>query len=227
MKRIAEPELMNEPAQVQAYACADFEQPHSRFIELLIECFAASLQTGDDNSECFALDLGCGPADISRRFARALPAYQVHAVDGAANMVAMADSLNRECGLDQRIQLFTALISDLRLPQAHYNVIFSNSLLHHLLDANAIWKAIARYSQPGTLVFVMDLLRPDTTARARELVETYAANETEILRQDFYHSLCAAYTIDEVQQQLHQCGMDYCKTRQVSDRHLIVYGITP
>jgi ubiquinone/menaquinone biosynthesis C-methylase UbiE len=227
MKRTAEPELMNDPAQVQAYAYADFEQPHSRFIELLMECFASSLETKDDNCVRYAVDLGCGPADISRRFARALPGYQVHAVDGAANMIAMADRINQECGLHQRIQLFTSLISDLRLPQAHYDVIFSNSLLHHLHDANEIWETITRYARQGTLVFVMDLLRPETTAQASELVEAYAANETEILRQDFYHSLCAAYTIDEVQQQLHQCGMDYCQPRQVSDRHLIIYGISP
>jgi trans-aconitate methyltransferase len=227
MRRTAEPELMNDPAQVQAYAYADFEQAHSRFIELLMECFASSLTNHDDNSTRYAVDLGCGPADISRRFVQALPGYQVHAVDGAANMIAMADSINREHGLHQRIQLFTSLVSDPRLPRTHYDIIFSNSLLHHLHDANDIWKAISRYSRQGTLVFVMDLLRPETTAQAKELVETYTADETEILRQDFYHSLCAAYTIDEVQEQLHQCGMDYYQTRQVSDRHLIVYGISP
>jgi trans-aconitate methyltransferase len=126
MKRTAEPELMNDPAQVQAYASADFEQPHSRFIELLMEYFASSLTTKADNSVRYAVDLGCGPADISRRFAQALPGYQVHAVDGAANMIAMADRINREYGLQQRIQLYTSLISDLRLPRAHYDVIFSN-----------------------------------------------------------------------------------------------------
>jgi hypothetical protein len=94
-------------------------------------------------------------------------------------------------------------------------------------SATEIWQAIKHYAKKGTLVFVMDLLRPETTAKAKELVDTYAADETEILRQDFYHSLCAAYTLDEVQEQLLRCGMDYCQTRQVSDRHLIVYGISP
>ncbi len=227
MKRIAEPELMNEPSQVQAYASADFEQPHSLFIALLLEYFANSLPADDDNATRYALDLGCGPGDISRRFARALPAYQIHGVDGAANMVDMAARLNHESGLHRRIQLFTALINDLSLPQAHYDIIFSNSLLHHLHEADDIWKAVSRYAQAGTMVFVMDLLRPQTPAQAGELVETYAADETDILRHDFYHSLCAAYTIDEVDEQLHRCGLDYCTASQVSDRHLIVYGITP
>ena len=227
MKRIAEPELMNETAQVEAYAFADFEQPHAYFIELLTDCFANQLDSLDNASTHYALDLGCGPADISRRVAAALPAWQVHAVDGAANMIAMADRLNRTAGLQQRIQLFTAMLNDLRLPRQYYQAIFSNSLLHHLHQPDELWQAITGHAQSGTLVFVMDLLRPQTVDRARELVETYAADEPRILREDFYHSLCAAYTIDEVQQQLLRNGIDYCDIRQVSDRHLIVYGECP
>ncbi len=227
MHRIAEAELMNTPEQVQAYANADFEQPHSYFIELLLDCFADSLSTEPGDSLCYALDLGCGPADISRRFARALPHYQIDAVDGAANMIAMAARLNQACGLDQRIQLFTALLSELELARTHYDVIFSNSLLHHLHDPDQIWGTINRYAQTGTRVFVMDLLRPETTAQAAELVQTYASDEAEILRQDFYHSLCAAYSLDEVQGQLQRCSMDYCTLKQISDRHFIVYGVSP
>src|SRR5690349_165975 len=37
VQRILEPELMLDPAQAQAYASADFEEPHSRFITLLRE----------------------------------------------------------------------------------------------------------------------------------------------------------------------------------------------
>ena len=37
MKRIPEPELMLKPDQVSAYAEADFEEPHSNFINLFKE----------------------------------------------------------------------------------------------------------------------------------------------------------------------------------------------
>ena len=52
MERIPEPELMDEAEQAAAYARADFEEPHSRFIALLSEKLEALPATG------FALDLG-------------------------------------------------------------------------------------------------------------------------------------------------------------------------
>jgi len=226
MKRIAEPELMDDPAQVQAYTQADFEQPHSHFMTLLQESFPAPLAT-DPSTRTYALDLGCGPADISRRYARAYPDHVVHAVDGAANMLKMAQQLNQAEGLNAHIELLHGRINDICLPRPNYDVIFSNSLLHHLQEPLELWRLLARHVRPGTRLFVMDLLRPESTQSARHLLDLYAADESEILRQDFFHSLCAAYSVTEVQQQLADSHIDYCHVKQVSDRHLIVYGTTP
>ena len=78
MQRIPEPELMTDEHQAIAYANADFEEPHSHFIELLKETIGEQLpQSGT------AMDLGCGAADISIRFAKAFPNYQFDALDGA------------------------------------------------------------------------------------------------------------------------------------------------
>ena len=40
---------------------------------------------------------------------------------------------------------------------AGYDVIFSNSLLHHLPDPLPMWREIRRLARPGTIVFVRDL----------------------------------------------------------------------
>ncbi|MGZ8194839.1 MAG: class I SAM-dependent methyltransferase, partial [Methylosarcina sp.] len=63
MERQLEPELMEDPEQVKAYAEADFAIPHNDFIER-IKLFID--QPGFNGT---ALDLGCGPGDISLRFA--------------------------------------------------------------------------------------------------------------------------------------------------------------
>ena len=76
MQRTPEPELMDDEAQALAYAQGDFEEPHSRVVALLRERLA-DLPAGGA-----ALDLGCGPADISLRFARAFPGWTVDGVDG-------------------------------------------------------------------------------------------------------------------------------------------------
>ena len=223
MKRIAEPELMNDPTQVHAYAMADFEQPHQYFIELLLRQFPELLRASAD----YALELGCGPADISRRFVKALSGFEVHAVDAAANMISMANRLNQQQGLQGRIQCHTAFIHDACMPRPCYDVIFSNSLLHHLSKPPDLWHTINRYSRRGTRLFVMDLMRPANDEQAQTLVQQYAANEPRILQHDFYRSLCAAYRIDEIQQQLMQCQLHYCQIRAISDRHMIIYGKKP
>ena len=67
MKRLLEPELMIEPEQVSAYANADFDEPHSNFIKMLGSYYNSR---GDLRS---VLDLGCGPGDVTFKFAAAFP----------------------------------------------------------------------------------------------------------------------------------------------------------
>ena len=47
-----------------------------------------------------------------------------------------------------------------------------------------------------------DLSRPKTPRRARQIVETYSGEESDLLKKLFYDSLLAAYTPDEVRGQL-------------------------
>jgi hypothetical protein len=70
----------------------------------------------------------------------------------------------------------------------------------------------------------MDLMRPQTTQVAEELVNTYSGAEPLILKQDFYNSLCAAFTPEEVQGQLSTAGLGQLNIKDISDRHLLVYG---
>ena len=82
MDRISEPELMDDVEQARAYAAADFSEPHQAFVEHFRQRFA-------DCNPKQVLDLGCGPADISIRFARAYPQCTLTGVDGAAAMLAL------------------------------------------------------------------------------------------------------------------------------------------
>jgi 2-polyprenyl-3-methyl-5-hydroxy-6-metoxy-1,4-benzoquinol methylase len=109
-------------------------------------------------------------------------------------------------------------------PAEAYDLVLSNSLLHHLPDPAILWQAVARWARLGAGVFVMDLLRPASPEAARALMEQYAAGEPEVLRHDFHHSLLAAYRPDEVREQLRQAGLEALDLLAVSDRHWIVFG---
>lgn len=219
MKRTPEPELMDEPAQALAYARADFEEPNARFVETF-----ARLQPryrGDA-----ALDLGCGPGDIAIRFARRYPRTAVRGVDGATAMLRLAQRAIGAAGLAGRVRLMRWRIGSQPVPArlAHrFDAIISNSLLHHMAKPVAFWAAIRECARPGAAALVMDLLRPATPAAARRIVAHYSGKEPPVLRHDFYHSLRAAWRIEEVRAQIRASGLDLTVER-ASDRHWIAYG---
>ena len=221
MKRIPEPELMNELTQAHAYAHADFSEAHERFVTLFGEKFPKLEVTGT------VLDLGCGPADISRRFARAYPACHIHGIDGAANMLELGQVANAQAKLAHRIELFEVRLPCQSLPLPQYDAVISNSLLHHLHDPLVLWRSLRQFARPGAPVFVMDLLRPATRQLAQAIVSTYAENEPAVLREDFLASLCAAFTPEEIRSQLLAMQLTDLQLEVISDRHLIIFGNLP
>ena len=218
MERMPEPELMTDIEQVDAYGKADFEEPHSNFL-FLLQKYCPETQHLHS-----VLDLGSGAGDILLRFAKAFPISNIDAVDGSAAMLKFTERLlSSDPGVKERIKLIHSMIQDLSHSKS-YDLIMSNSLLHHLHRPSELWDKIKELSRPGTYVFIMDLLRPDSTDEAKELVRVYAGDEPGILKRDFYNSLLAAYTIDEVREQLGEAGLGKLKVEQVSDRHFIVSG---
>jgi hypothetical protein len=78
--------------------------------------------------------------------------------------------------------------------------------------------------KPGGSVLVMDLLRPDSPDAAQAIVDRYAAHQPPILRRDFYHSLLAAFTEDEVASQLAEMNFSRLLIDVPDDRHWMVGG---
>ena len=218
MNRTPEPELMLGQEQARAYSEADFEEPHSRFIELFARSFPEEDAAGN------VLDLGCGAADISLRFARAYPQARIDGVDGSEAMLRFGKEAVCREGFEERIQLIHCTLPTMELPQKSYDGVISNSLLHHLQDPQVLWQTIKQFARPEAPIFVMDLVRPGSQKQAEDLTETYTAGEPEILKRDFYHSLQAAYRDDEIQSQLQEAGLKHLAVEVVSDRHLIVWG---
>jgi SAM-dependent methyltransferase len=219
MKRRPEPELMDGAAQAQAYAQADFSEANSLFIALL-----GRLQPGPLHG-ARALDLGCGPGDIVIRFLRAYPQATCDALDGSEAMLAHARSaLDKLPGVAPRCTLLCDRLPSARLPAAHYDLVLSNSLLHHLHDPQVLWRTIRETARPGAIVLAMDLMRPASAAWVEALVATYAAGAPEVLRTDFRNSLFAAFEPDEVVEQLKHAGLQGLEVGVVSDRHLAVSG---
>ncbi len=222
MKRRPEPELMADPAQALAYAQADFSESNRLFLKLLRD-----LDPGDLEGQQ-ALDLGCGSGDIAIRFLKAWPGARCDALDGSAPMLACAQTaLDALPGVARRCRLLQEVLPSPRLAGGTYDLVLSNSLLHHLHDPQVLWRTVRAAGRPGSLVLVMDLMRPPSPGWAESLVVTYVGDEPELLQSDYRASLFAAFEPAEVQAQLAEAGLESLEVAVVSDRHLAVSGRLP
>jgi ubiquinone/menaquinone biosynthesis C-methylase UbiE len=219
MERILEPELMDSEAQTGAYARADFDEPNRLFVQAFFQRFGPGGAGGE------ALDLGCGPADIVIRFAHRYPACQVTGADAGQNMLRQAARAVTSASMKQRIKLALCRLPDLSRLSPPYDAIISNSLLHHLPLAETLWQAVRALGAPGTRVMVMDLRRPRSRPAARAIVETYAGGEPDVLKEDFENSLCAAFTPEEITDQLREHDLGQLEVSRPSDRHVMVAGV--
>ena len=219
MPRREEPtELMSEEAQVNAYAAADFEAAHAHIMRCFQEHFSVP------HSSFRALDLGCGSGDFTFRLLQSCEHCQVDALDGSLAMLAKARASLEASGQQHRARLLHCVLPSKALTPHSYQLIFSNSLLHHLYKPQVLWESCKQLASSGASLFVCDLLRPPDEAQARKLVELYASTAPEILRRDFYNSLLAAFTPEEIKIQLAVAGLSHLKVKRISDRHVTVYG---
>ena len=210
-------QLMDDYEQAKAYAESDFTEPHNAFVVRFKERFP-------EFADGLVLDIGCGNADPTIRFAKALPNTQIIGLDGSEAMLKFArESVIRE-DLTERIQLNQGLIGEDTFPDSSFDAVICNSLLHHLDKPEVLWDSIKSFAKPSAPVFVMDLTRPPSTLRAMELVREHAEGAPEQMRKDFFNSLLAAYRPEEVRTQLDNAGLSQLRVEVVSDRHMVIFG---
>lgn len=219
-ERIPEPELMEEPEQARAYAGADFSEPHQAVAAGLVAALGG-------RPAARVVDLGCGPADVTVRVARALPDATVVGIDAGPVMLGLGRARVAREGMAHRVVLV-----ERRLPSAlhdlgRFDTVVSNSLLHHLSDPTHLWEAVHALGAPGATVHVVDLCRPARDEDVEVLVERHMAGAPDVLVADFRASLRAAYRPPEVEGQLARAGLGGLRVRRTTDRHLVVSGRLP
>ena len=216
MKRVLEPEVMDDSEQVLAYAQADFEEENQGFVDQFFTLYP-------DLENPHIVDLGCGPGDIAFRVARRHATCRVTGIDASRPMITYAEQTVQKAGIQDRVQFLCQRFQEVNL-SSPADAIISNSLVHHVPNPLRFWYSLKTLLKPGGPVLVMDLLRPESPEAAQAIVEEQAAGEPEQLRKDFYHSLLAAFTEDEVAAQLAELNLSRLLVDVPDDRHWIVYG---
>jgi len=201
--------------EVEAYRTADFSEVNRDFV-------LRALKLAGPRGR--AVDLGTGPADIPILLCRLAPGWRVLAVDASADMVRAARAARAAAGLAKRVEILRADATRLRRVRGGFDLVISNSLLHHLSDPVPFWREVGRLAGKKGVIFVQDLTRPPSRARARALVRQHAGDQSPLLKELFYRSLLAAFTPLEVRAQLRAAGLRGLRISRPSDRHLEISG---
>ncbi len=218
MNRTPEPELMEGLEQAQAYAAANFAAGDQALIERLAVLFPQGL--GER-----LVDLGCGPGNISFRLAERYSDASVLGIDGAAAMLAPAlERLAELPELQGRLRFEQRCLPAADLAGG-YTAVVSNSLLHHLHDPQVLWRSLGQLAGPGACVYIKDLRRPLCAEAVLALQRLHLADAPAVLQHDYLASLHAAFTPEEVAQQLQEAGLaDQLQVAALEDRYLEVWG---
>ena len=198
--RRLEPEVMDEAGEAEAYMSAAGEAHLARLDASWIERVVAFGPRGDAR----VLDVGTGGGQIPARIARRRPGWRIWAVDRAGSMLAAGaaglDVARRQAvnALEPfRAGLALAEARALPFPDGAFDLVISNSLLHHIGDPTPVLDEIARVAGAPGRVLVRDLRRPP-----RGLLPAWVAwngrHYSGEMRRLYEDSVAAAFTSEEL-----------------------------
>jgi ubiquinone/menaquinone biosynthesis C-methylase UbiE len=212
MQRVLEPELMDTAEDAESYDAMDFSEPNRRFAEDALALVAGLAQVE-------AIDLGTGTAQIPVLMLERRRDLSIVAADLAREMLRVAARNVEAAGMTGRIQLVELDAKNVALPSGRYDLVMSNSTLHHIPDPADTIAEIARIVKPEGAVIVRDLIRPESPEDARAIVERVAGGDSPKQKQLFFDSLCAALTVEEVAALVRASGLERMVVQRCSDRH--------
>ena len=217
LPRTLEPEVMEGEEEAREYDAMDHGEVNRRFVDDLLGAMAGLPERRGKESR--VLDLGTGTARIPIELARRESGTAIWATDLGESMLELAGRNLAEAGLADRIRLEQVDSKHLPYEDGAFDVVMSNTLVHHLPEPAGSLAEMARVARPGGLVFVRDLARPADLEAVEELVARHAAGETERQRQLLRDSLHAALTVGEVRDMLARLGLPGEGVAMTSDRH--------
>lgn len=212
MIRVPEKELMCNNEQAASYANANFSESNNIFINNTFQ------HVGID-SHTKLLDLGCGDGEIPIIISKETDC-EITAIDGSQ---AMLNEFNKKIKKNnvRNIFLHKKLIDHNLFLGKSFDVIICNSVLHHVSDLSLFWNTIFRLTRKNGIICLMDLIRPKSNKEMDNVLLKHGGKDP-VLLDDFKNSLKAAYTINEVAQQLEGFNNISFNIKLISDRHFFV-----
>jgi ubiquinone/menaquinone biosynthesis C-methylase UbiE len=210
MQRILEPEVMDTSSEAIEYDAMDFTVVNTAFAQRTSEL---GPQSG------LVLDAGTGTARIPILICQKCPQLQIIASDLSKNMLLIASKNVEQAGLQKQISLELADSKQLPYQDGQFDMVISNSIVHHLPDPLPFFLEIKRVLKPNGAIFIRDLFRPTDEATMNALVDSIGDDYDEHQKMLFRDSLHAAFTLNEVKEIVQNAGLERVKVYQSSELH--------
>jgi predicted protein tyrosine phosphatase/ubiquinone/menaquinone biosynthesis C-methylase UbiE len=210
MQRVLEPEVMDSWEEALEYDSMDFTEVNAAFAQSAI---ALGPMSGK------ILDAGTGTARIPIAIAQMRPAWEMTCIDLSANMLKVGLENVEQARVQQQINLELIDAKAMPYPESYFDMVISNSIIHHLPDPLPFLQEVKRVLKPNGAIFLRDLLRPLNETIRDNLVEMYAGDCNSHQQQLFNDSLQAAFTLDEIETMLETAGLEGLRIYESSDRH--------
>jgi ubiquinone/menaquinone biosynthesis C-methylase UbiE len=194
--RTPESEVMDDWSEVEAYSSAASQSFLDRIDDTFVERALRLVQ----GKECgWALDIGSGPGQIVLKLACRLKLWKFVGVDRSANMIAQACSkLASVTEVAGRVEFQIKDGNRLGFPDASFDLVMCNSVLHHLAEPQNLLAEMARVAKPAAAILLRDLRRPGRFAYPFH-VRWHGRHYSGAMYKLYSDSVRAAYTVPELQ----------------------------
>lgn len=213
MARIPETEIMNNPESVNAYTMMTASGG-------LTGNALSKLKKSEDNLNI--ADIGCGPCGYYNELLPLFPNSIFTGYEASNLMIEKANLVINK----QKVNLVNSFIPDSSLPSKFYDIIFSALFLHQLPDQAPCWQTIKQIGKEGSKFYVFDLLRVEDSNLCWDIVNGMTPQAPDVFKNDFYNTLRASFTVEEIKQQLLDAGLTATiETEEIYTNCKVVYVI--
>src|SRR5947207_5635790 len=195
MHRVPEPEVMDESAEVEAYASAAAQSYLEKIDRTFVQHVARLIERPGKPVSGVALDVGCGPGQIPIMMAQRWPGLRITGLDAAPTMIEQArkNAAAAQVAISfQVLRVGPETKGRLPFDDGVFDVVTCNSVLHHLPEPVAVLDEMARVAKPGGAVLLRDLRRPSAFAYPLH-VRWFGRHYSGEMRRLYEASLPAAY----------------------------------